>query len=112
MEIDKSVSVRLYEILLKGDLKDDSNELDLQIEEEDDEDQFPLECYYCAKLFFDKLKFEQHMKECLDKFKRKCNVDASKEVVKRAHQCTFDNCTKSFKKSAELRKHEVIQVKS
>lgn len=98
-----SFSARLYEILSKNTAEindNDNSELtDAEIEEE-----LPLECCYCSELFFETEKFEQH------KCKKSSPSDSQDDSVKRYHLCTFEACNKSFKKSSDLRKHQVSSL--
>jgi hypothetical protein len=100
---EKCISARLYDILLKHCHEDETSETsDEEFEESDEE--YPLECCLCAELFFDLIKFNLHQeKECSE------IKDPQKDVIK-AHKCSFEDCSKSFTKSAELRKHEVSLV--
>ena len=82
-------SSKLYNILLKNKNNNEEVNQDKSLGDEMDDD-LPHECCFCAELFFDGHKFNFH--DC-----RKL----------KEHLCTYESCKKSFKKSSELRKHEV-----
>lgn len=56
------------------------------------------ECCCCKKIFENEIKLNDHEKEC--DFKKY-------QILKKSHGCFFKNCNKFFKKSTDLRKHEV-----
>lgn len=87
-------SSRLYDILSTINTVEEDNQKPLFGGESEEDFDFPHECCFCAELFFEDHKFNVH-----DCHKRK------------QHRCTFGSCRKSFKKSSELRKHEVIYIK-
>lgn len=92
-----SLSARLFKILsksiAKGDKEDNADYADTESDEE-----FPLECCFCSELFFETPKFDQHS----------CGREPQVEnIVRKQHSCTFKTCNKSFKKSSDLRKHQV-----
>lgn len=88
-KIAENLSIRLYEILLKNSVECDDSEAEAEID-----DEYPLECWHCSELFFDSEIFAKHISE-------------HKQKLRKQHKCSFKDCRKSFKKSSELRKHEV-----
>lgn len=93
MEKFADISKRLYDILLNHNTTSENADHEEALEVEVDDD-LPLECCYCSELFFTAQIFENH----------KCNRADVGPII---HKCTFEDCTKLFKKSGELRKHEV-----
>lgn len=80
----KEISLKLYNLLAKhvkegGELEEDADN--------GDESDFPIECIFCSRLSFDATGFHS------------CSKPNS--------VCSFEGCLKTFKKSSDLRKHEV-----
>lgn len=92
----KDFSLRLFNILLNNCDESGNADGNQSASIEIDED-FPLECCFCSELFFEVKKFKEHS----------CDNKIITQSVNRPHKCTFGDCSKAFKKSAELRKHEV-----
>lgn len=90
------VSNKIFAILQKGFNEIDSCDQNVTDEDGSDEE-LPLECCFCSELFFEPEKFKQH----------NCQVDVAD--LNRNYKCTFDNCSKAFKKSSDLKKHEVVK---
>jgi uncharacterized Zn-finger protein len=85
-------SRRLFKILTEQQQEEGSADQDaLQTEPESDEE-LPIECCFCAELFYDE--------------NAKHNCQGSK-IPPKPFLCEFEGCDKSFKKATELKKHQV-----
>lgn len=84
----ENFSLRLFEILQRN--PDDSVNSTEEKNPLEDCEEYPFECCDCAELFFDILIFNQHNSKHQKNF-----------------PCEIANCSKTFKKASELRKHEV-----
>lgn len=94
-------SSRLFEILSKfvvseSLLNSDDNEK-LNGESDNEDESFPLECCYCGEYFFNRERGKDH--EC-------SKLKGTKDIIIKRDPCC-DDCGKSFKKSSDLRKHQV-----
>lgn len=95
------ISARIFKFLSTIDEKSYSGS-ELSAEEPDSESELPFECCFCSVFFFEELKFRNH--DCQHEKLLLESVTNKPEVV---HKCTFGECEKVFKKSSDLRKHEV-----
>lgn len=96
------ISLRIFELLSTIDDKADfESGSELSTSEPDSESELPLECCFCAELFFEQEKFGIH--KC-EQQELQENATNKPEVL---HPCTYGECKKVFKKSSHLRKHLV-----